>query len=446
MSVADQLYYFGWIFTIVAVLMAVVPYLKGTADLITSYSIFWLGSARFVGMESISTGKSGYFAVDPMPGDGLRFGLAIVICYGVMVYAYRNWSIPVRMADSVLAKPPARKELPVLVLVASLGAIIASISVLSQLRIQGVAQMLAIGGPPAATFAFAVVFWRWYVNKWNMGLLPPAVFFGLWALGVSLYGQADRRRMLAVFATVPIVMYWTTLRYQRPAKTLTQLAIAGAVAFIFIRGYTVVRHGLREASVTEKMQMLVKSVALGGEADSEALLGGVVSSMSLLSMNMFHHEGDPEYFSVPIYIITNPIPRAFWADKPIGLGLTLGNTARISSSEIHTLPGGIVGHIYHDGGLIMAPLYGLVLGGLLRFMDELLLGRHNGPYITAALCASSAQILSLSRGDMGTFGIQLVGIFLICWGLNFVARMVFGTDPDSLDPDQYLQEYEPETG
>jgi hypothetical protein len=89
---------------------------------------------------------------------------------------------------------------------------------------------------------------------------------------------------------------------------------------------------------------------------------------------------------------------------------------------------GVVGHSYHDGGLAVAILYGILAGGCIRWFDELLRKNPDNPYMIAFLASGSVQIIGWIRGDIST----MVPLTFLCLGmvifLMMVTRMVLGVE------------------
>ena len=118
-------------------------------------------------------------------------------------------------------------------------------------------------------------------------------------------------------------------------------------------------------------------------------------------------------------LVTFPIPRALWPDKPEHLGLTLPFDARIFKSGTKTNAGpGIAGHLAQDGGMLLAIPYAILLALGLRYLDGILHARGNDPLVLGFMSASGFHIVGWSRGDISSFTIWPA----LCFVFLFIAR------------------------
>ena len=120
------------------------------------------------------------------------------------------------------------------------------------------------------------------------------------------------------------------------------------------------------------------------------------------------------------------MPRAIWPDKPRGLGYTLPKTAKARGTRATWGPG-IVGHGFHEGGLHMLVFYAFLAAIALRYLDEMLVRQSTNPYLLAGFAAASGHIVGWTRGDIGTFTIQILTAFAVTFLLGWAGRLVFGT-------------------
>lgn len=168
------------------------------------------------------------------------------------------------------------------------------------------------------------------------------------------------------------------------------------------------------------------------------VLGGDSVEVSLVSINHFGVEDPYEPFFSLYFVAVNPIPRAFWEGKPEGLGERLpvlsGYRRRVHGYS--NWGPGIVGHGFHEGGLHILLIYGLMTGLVFRYADELLRRQSDNPILLGVFAAASGQIVALSRGEFGLFIVLIIGAILTGVVVNFVGRLFLGTGRVYLTPEE----------
>src|SRR5690606_9104131 len=83
---------------------------------------------------------------------------------------------------------------------------------------------------------------------------------------------------------------------------------------------------------------------------SFGLLGGDPVEASLACIRLYDQVQATQPFHTVKYILVHPMPRAWWPDKPLGLGYTLPfdtGWIRARGGYVNVGPG-IVGHAYHE--------------------------------------------------------------------------------------------------
>jgi len=177
-------------------------------------------------------------------------------------------------------------------------------------------------------------------------------------------------------------------------------------------------------------QLLRFEIDTGGDAES-ALREDAIT-VSLLCIEEFHRNGDPEYFHTLFYVLGHPIPRQWWPEKPQAVGESLPESlGEFSDGYVNWGPG-IIGNAFHDGGVWMAAIYGLLVGGVFRIFDDILRRQPLNPWPIAMLAAMSPKIVAYSRGDIAVYTAELLGLVILFIVILKVAGLVFGsTDEDA---------------
>ncbi|MCP4836756.1 MAG: hypothetical protein GY895_18550, partial [Phycisphaera sp.] len=88
---------------------------------------------------------------------------------------------------------------------------------------------------------------------------------------------------------------------------------------------------------------------------------------------------------------------------------------------------GIIGNAFHDGGLWMAAIYGLVVGGVFRIFDDLLRRQPSNPWLIAMLAAMSPKLVAYSRGDIAVYTVELLGLAILFIVVLKITGLAFGS-------------------
>jgi len=414
------------------VLLVVVPYLRGRSDLVSAWNFFLVGSANFVGASAIGAASSGSHYTEYTDLDYLRFFAGVITFYTVLVVTYHGFKWPRRMAGRALLKWP-----PVTVPVLYMMVPIAMLFVLGMMfppPIPGLLQFIHQMGMKAIIFTMVLAFVAWYRQRYNPILIAtwPTILFLALILGITT--GTGRRLMVAAVLAIPMCLYWLRWRYRKPLQTLVAAGCV-SVAFVMVMGaYTQVRHRGRGEHVARDFGYAIKSLGLIWSnllnPGTEKLLGQNAAECSLLCIHMYTHDRDAEPFHSLVFVLVNPIPRSYWPSKPVGLGYSLPKDCH----KLYKTPWlratwgpGIIGHGYHEGGLVMLVFYGILVGSCLRFFDELLMRQPGNPYLLGGFIAVSGHVIGWPRGDIGTFTIHIISGMIMVLLVQWIGRLLFGT-------------------
>ncbi|MEM9109536.1 MAG: hypothetical protein AAGC72_05885 [Planctomycetota bacterium] len=429
----QALLYFSILFIIVQLSLVLIPYIRQKRDLVSAWSLLTVGSACFVGASGINAARSPYGYTDYVTADYIWFFAGVVVFFSCLHLTYFFVKWPERVAMKRFAKwPPVTPA--VLLFIMPIG-IIMSFGLLAPIQIQGIGQIMVIVGKNGVIIASIAAFIFWYRQPSNpIGLVLMLVIF-LYSFGFSMLSGSGRRDMVAVLAVIPIALYWYRFRYTNPKKTALVISSILVLGILVINGYSNQRHALQRSGDKSAGEVLRTVIEMPrymlNVEDVAALLGQNAVEVSLLAINVYHTEQWDGFERAPFhaakFIALNPIPRAFWRDKPSGLGKTLPIMTKLRGGR-ETWGPGIVGHGFHEGGLHILVVYGIAVGLLLRLFDSLLTLYPGNPYLLAILCANSGQLIGWSRGDIGTFSVQIIGGVIAVWLLTRIVRFFCGTE------------------
>ena len=429
----DSLWYFGYAFMAFCALMVIVPYLRGRCDLITTWNLFWIGSLMFMGNSALQA----EIAIRNPPlrqwraletADYLWFYVGVVTFYGTIMLVYFRFRGPTKLAGRLLRKwPPMTVQSLVVLLVICF---LVSLLRLVPVPIPFIGQLGVQFGATAPIYAAVFALVAWWRDRINPVLLWLLIAAGAYALLFSVIGGATgRRQLLGTLAIMPICLYWLHWRYGSRKKTLAILTSAGVLGIMLLGSYSTFRHNREgmDKSLSKGLERVMRLPTEMFSFESMNVTGQNAVEVSLTAINVYRHELPAEPLHSLIFIAVNPVPRYFWEDKPVGLGLTFPQYVGAWRFGRMTWGPGIVGHGFHEGGLHMLVVYGFLMGCFLRFFDSLLVEQPWNPFLLAALCGSSGHILGWVRGDIGVFSIQIVNACVFALVLSVIGRLIIGT-------------------
>jgi hypothetical protein len=429
----DQLVIFGYSLSAIFALTVIIPYATRRSDLLTVWNLFLVGSFNFVGYAAVQSGN-GVYSYGLFTSDEYRnLMVGTVIFYAVIYFVYYRVKLPSRVAGRTLRYWPAYNNVAMYVMWV-LCMVMLWVSVFFP-NVQFIGQIIIIIGPTAGMIGAALVFRNLLENPRNLVLFGLLVLTMLLCLGASLHGGTGRRVFLSALMTLPICYYWMRLRYRPLVYTVVPLVVSGLAVIVMLAAYSTIRHryNAEVVNVTGRtsLQTAIESFkmlpsAILGLQGIGGVLGGDSMEASLVAINRYTKIAPPEPFFTLKYVAANPIPRAFWPDKPKALGETLPRDTGVWRTGYVNWGPGIPGHGFHEGGHHMLVFYGVLFGLAMRYFDELLLRQWDNPYVMGILAGASGQIIAFSRGDIGLFCVLISGAVLAGLVVKFVGRFLVG--------------------
>ncbi len=412
-------------------------------DLVTPKNLFLVGCSNFMGVAGLSCGIAGLYHSDSQLSDALWFIAGTILFFTGFVWAYRRWRVPQRLAYRVFAKSP-----PVNVLTLNVAGVMllmtGVVSAVLPLEIPIVGQILEVLGKQLPAGAVALFLVAWLRNPLNIVYLFGAGASMAMALFIAFFG-AGRHPLFSAMAAVLIAWYWSRWRYQRQSLTVAKLTALGIGAFLVILVYSSFRHdfmGEADATVAaDRFKQLLKfDLNMGGAAEDYLREDAV--AVGLVCVEKFHRTGSPEYLHTLKFVLSNPIPRDWWPDKPQALGESLPESmGKFSTGYVNWGPS-IIGNAFQDGGILMTALYGVLVGGFLRIFDDVIRRQPGNPWPIALLAAMSPKIVGYSRGDIAIYTVEVIGLCIIMFGVMFMLRAFFGTwTDDTWSEDESSEEH-----
>ncbi|QDV72323.1 hypothetical protein [Botrimarina mediterranea] len=432
MNAQDKLLYvFSAAFAVVIALMIIVPIVRRKSDIFTAWNFFLVGAFVFNGMSGLSAATFQEYLPSLSRSTYLLYYLGVVLFYGTASLTYYAFKAPRRLAGNTLLNWPEISSVTAPLIAIGLMSLIVGIIV--PIPIPFIGQLMMQFSLVAPAIAVAVLTVAWFRDRTNMLLLAMLIMAIPVAVGASVAVGGSRRYLMSMLAAVPVSMYWVWLRYKPTSQILTTVGVAIAVVVPVLAGYGAVRH----ADLSEKtnavdrarlvLMALPNAIKKGGSSEGFMGQDSVECALSVIQLlNDGSRQMEVEPLASLWLMVTNPIPRSMWEEKPESVGLHLVNYFGLRGTTAN-LGLNVVGQCYYDGGIPVLILYAVMMGAFLRYYDELLVRRPGNPLLIGGLVAMSSQLIGWTRGCIGLMGMQIVQSVILVLLTAWIARMVFGT-------------------
>lgn len=419
-------------------------FMTSRRHLCTAINGIMLGYIPFLGISSIA------FSLEPggvqhpyanyQDEYVYKMILSVILFTATMLVTYKQAKAPVTVSRFLEKQPPYSPWQPIVITI--IGLVIAVLCTLPRfgLNIPVVSLILSRCMAPASVFAGTFAFSLWWKDRTSpVGiLLLLTVFSFSVVLAVSIGG--GRRALLGVLLGIAVIVYWKSWNLVSRSKMLTRVGILMLLGFFVINAYgSVRRHKFQRSAASQnilqkgfvKLQMLAGSLTEMQVLDAKLLsdIGQNTTNASLYSIHLAERSSGtnrgaglhyPSYFHSALYVLVNPIPRAIWEDKPLSLGYLLARE-KFPRAKVTWGPG-FAGHFYHEGGLIAAVFYGVLIGMILKWFDLSIVASPGNLFLTACYAAMVPQLILLPRGDLGNALMNLVFCFATLAMIRYAAK------------------------
>ncbi|MHC4910989.1 MAG: hypothetical protein ACYTF9_14880 [Planctomycetota bacterium] len=277
--------------------------------------------------------------------------------------------------------------------------------------------------------AAALAGWAWAPRLFNANLAAAALGI-LGGAVILLFMEAfGRRELLGVLLAFGWGLYYGFWRQVGPSFAIKRLAIIGSAVVLFMAVFTAARTGSeRDRSIGETIAAM-RHVA---PTDLYYAVIGLFSGQYAAANSMWTIETYPESYDYDtlhtlVYYVTMPYPRVFWENKPNSFGREMVQQGMLTQVGANlSLGPGIIGHIVADNPWIAMPLYAILLGLVMRAIDERVAWNLDDPYIVIPAGAALAQVLGLARGELGLFLFNATTAMIGAWVFMRLFAYVMG--------------------
>jgi len=437
MENCEPLTWYGALVLIILGGLIVIPYLRRKGELISAFNILLLGIAIYIGLGCFEAVTS------PMRFPGLQWfqptkdevswfmtASTVFIAALVATYFYNPVS---RVTIHTFNKWPPETVAMYLTVWSACVAVLVLTSLTTQVFFVG--KVLMQMSHKAVVFASVFSFMLWFRNRLNFAWLALfiATFLGA-ALFSTLIG-GTRRLLLSVLAGPVICVYMTYVRQWRPTRGMIAVGITTFAVFTLGLMYNAIRHFNVRGEFKERTAVnVIEEVRHIGERD---WLGKFSSDkLRYMSQSNVHYalftqrsvdsgRLETRYFNTLAFLISWPVPRQIWPEKPRPLGGYIIES--VIGWGVTSMGVSIAGHAAYEGGLIVAVLYAFLVAIGLRFIDDPLQRQPANPFLIAVLVSAAPHILAWPRGDLAVMTVETIECIIFVIVLAIVTRALFGT-------------------
>ncbi|MCA9238764.1 MAG: hypothetical protein KDA37_01125 [Planctomycetales bacterium] len=433
-----ELLFFAWFTIIVLSMIIVVPVFRGKRALLTARSFVLLGGVIYTGVSCLEV----YYSPYPWPeltwftptyGEVQRFfgySLLFYVCF-FLFCRFLPKTTPV--SRPLVGRCP-EPSLVVTGVILAACFVISSVSPLLQ-DVVGVGEIAMNFGQVsvavAATFA-AAYFVRSRFSPLGLAILIAVLLVaGLQAMFI-FHG---RRLLLSVLMGPVVVLYWTRLRHWRPTKLFVIQGVAGMSILAMLLVFSTFRHydakgkNREERSRTGIVERLssVRLEAITRQLnDIPAYFAQHTAYNAMLLMRLTENKTlDVKPLESAKHVLTYPIPRRVWPNKPRPLGVYI--VREVLGMPYKTSWGlNVVGISVAEGGLYAVVVYALMISIVVRFFDDAIYAEPDNPFLFALLAAASPHLVCWVRGGIGGMTINCIDALALVTVLSIASRLLFG--------------------
>jgi len=432
----------GYCIIAISAIAIVVPILRRTGDALTFWNIFLLGGITFTGIGCLEVYYGNFDWPQLQWFQPSRKEVQIFVAGTILFYAslFASFYLLAKPIDSFGARFLNKWPPPSLALTLSVVALALSLTV-GALAFKNVFYLGALFSNlshKAVVFAVVFSFYHWYQNKRQLPMLGLFVGVFLYCALFAMVIFVGRRLLMSIVAAPLFCMYWLQWRYSSPKKIVLGMALAASIVFVATVFYSTFRHA-REiygmqgdrsfSSVVDRILAVKPSDAIDYVSNNTLhFFSQYCVHYSLLTIHLVNtKEVEVEPLNTILFLATYPVPRALWPAKPAGLGVRIVND--ILHLNVPTNWGlGTMGHCWHEGGFLVAVLYGFLVVVVIRCFDQAMRRHPNNCFLIATLCAAAPHALAWARGDTVNMSAEILEAFAFAWVVALAARFIFGTE------------------
>ncbi len=413
------------------ILQILVEHFTRKTDLLSSRNVFYVGLINFQFFPiSLSLYADTYMRklIPANPGAaGMIFvGMSWTFLLLFNIVYHRGWGART-LAGMVRSKfpiPSPNALLVIAVVFLILGAF-NRVVVMTTPLINTLGAIFSIGFLSAAA---GCAIWAWLPRMWNPLYAIPAGMITLGSMLVSMHLSFGRRDLLSVVLACVWAGYWGYLRDKGNFAVFTRLGSIGSVGVVLLALLSATRGEAGE------IRSLGKILSDMNSAEVSSGIQHMATVQDSGPITLYLIDTRPKDFSYDplhslIYLVTQPIPREIWKDKPNALGQDIVYQAGVRGlARGFSYGPGIFGHIANDNPYIALPIYAILFAIALGFLDRVCRLNPTNPFVMIPLGAGLGELMAIPRGEMGLFVFRCFFMFVTAWfGMWAVAKLMIAS-------------------
>ncbi len=425
---------------------------RGTVDILSTRNMFLIGLIVFQitgpAVQILADAQAHFHPYD-LPKTSVIYTAMLFTFVTLFLLSY---SKSTRVIDAIISKhrPSPRRYSPAGLM------IIAAATIPVGMACQFALVYIPVLGPGFRMLGFGMyavgsglASWVWFKHFFNPIYFLLACAIIVMAMGLTFYENFGRRPLLGIVAGIGWAAYyshWRSLGLRAVFKR--GIFVAGAGFFLLALVTSSREGGFRDRSALENISTLKDASFSSGAID---LLTGQEAGMnSMWLIESRPNTKDYDTLHTVYSVLTFPIPRAVWPDKPTALAISMpNNELRISGkAKDWNIGPGIIGHIENDNPWIALWMYPLFLGFYFRVFDRIVVWFPDNPFAVLPMGAALGQIIAMPRGELGSFffiaTINILGSFIIMFVFSIIFKQ-FGlmshVVEDEFDDGDYDSDY-----
>jgi hypothetical protein len=405
-----------WLLAIALVMLMLRQYIRGTHELLSVRNVAIVGflvfqvvaGATFLGGDAAT--RSGMH-LERIGATSLLFALMATVFALMFLWAYDRGFVVRNLARRIPTTRAVPSHAMLWILAFGLVAVAAILRYAVQIPTVAIVTNIIAAGCAAA--ACGVAGWIWGPRLKNPVVLLLVAAVAISAVFIATTGAYGRRSLVGLGGAIIWGVYFSHLRYKRPAVAFMWLALVAAIPAGYVALFTAARDsGEQDRTAREQIAAIRHrgDVVRGFEL---LFKGQDAAQNSLWILETYPEQFEPRPFFTLYFVLIYPIPRAIWPDKPNALGQLLPGQAQLGGvrHDMLTLGAGIIGHIGAEGRWFALPIYAILGGLFIRLLDEIVRINPYTPLIVVPVGSTLGQVLGLARGETSTFmALTILGV------------------------------------
>lgn len=438
-------------FTILVLgLQILIDHLTRRVDLLSSRNVFYLGLVNFQFFPiAMSLGADLYMRklVPANPGQaGMIFvGMSWLFLLIFNVIYYRGWFTTklTQLVGSKFPMPSPNALMALSVVFLILGAFNRFIVMTTPL-INTLGGIFSIG---FLSLSAGCAIWAWLPRMWNPVYAIPGAALTLASMLISMHLSFGRRDLLSVVLACVWTGYWGYLRDKGNVAIFTRLGGVGSVGVMLLALLSATRG---EAGELRSVGQIVSDLSAEKVSAGIQYMATTQDSGPITLYLIDTRPGDFPYDTLHSlkYLVTQPVPRMFWEDKPNALGMDIVTQAGVRGlARGFSYGPGLFGHIANDNPMIALPVYAILFAFGIAFMDRVCRLNPTNPFVMIPLGAGLGELMAIPRGEVGLFVFRCLFMFVTAWfGMWAVAKLMVASGLQLQGAAELDQERYPEEG